>query len=494
MTAGKRNAHLTALVAITTCSLLISACAPHEIAAPTLAVPTIASSATATVPPYPTPSNIVTPVSFAALTLKPGDSYFSIDGQPGFIFSRNVAGYQQIQYRAFLDWTKAGGSRFVRIQLDSLGMGYTTEGGVEGNWAAQWDAVFSKAEADGLYVLPVFSSWFDWNAGTGYSTWKSNPLNEANGGPVRSPAELFQKGSATQTLWMQWMQTLVKRWQARRNILAWEVFSEVNLASGSTESSGIDFVNSAARLIRAADPTHRPITASLADVGNWPDFYRETSIDFINIHPYPPSAQLDRSILTGVRNYITRYDRPVLIGESGLNAESPEKYAPNAEVGVRHAIWAGIVSGAMNGRSLYWEDSFAMYFPELGMPFVQKYNMEELPAVKFVSGVDFSGFAPVASTSTSGIWGAAIGNEQMVLGWYRDATSEPPDWKMQPVISKQTVTLSVSGSGHTWKVDFFDTHTGTDIVSSIAVLWDRDRVTIPLPDFTDDIAFKMYIP
>ena len=131
----------------------------------------------------------------------------------------------------------------VRIQLDSLGMGYTNSGAVDEAWATQWEQVFNHAEKDGIYVLPVFSGWFDWNAGSGYSTWAKNPLNAAIGGPIKAPGELFQKGSASQKLWLQWMQTLVKRWQAQKNIAAWEIFSEVNLASGVSESEGIDFVN-----------------------------------------------------------------------------------------------------------------------------------------------------------------------------------------------------------------------------------------------------------
>jgi hypothetical protein len=406
-----------------------------------------------------------------------------------------VAGYQQSQYDTFLDWTKAGGSKFVRIQLDSLGMGYTSTGGVDGNWATQWDQVFDKAQADGIYILPVFSGWFDWNTGTGYSTWKSNPLNQVNGGPVKLPAELFQKGSATQTMWLAWMQTLVQRWQGRKNILGWEIFSEVNLASGNTESSGIDFVNTAAALIRATDPT-RPVTASIADTGTWPNFYQKTNIDFINLHPYPPSAQLDRAIVSEVRAYLARYNRPILIGESGLSADTPDSssgeltVAPNAPIGVEHAIWAAVVSGAMNGRALYWEDSFGIYFQNLGMPWIQKYEMEELPAVNFVNGVDFFGFKPLMSTSSSGVWGAAVGNDKSVTGWYRDATSEPPNWNLQPVISKQTVALTVPGSTSSWKVDFYNTKDGTTVLSSVSVTRQGSTLIIPLPDFQDDIAFK----
>jgi hypothetical protein len=494
-----------ALASLIVASFILTSCTPKPTAAPTqppvpTAGPTDTAMPTHTATQITTPTQppTATPVPFPALTLKPGDFYFSVDGQLSFIFSHNVAGYQQTHYATFLDWTKAGGSKFARIQLDSLGMGFTSKGGVDPNWVAQWNQVFDKAEADGIYILPVFSGWFDWNAGAGYSTWKSNPLNQANGGPAKTPAELFQKGSATQTLWLQWMQTLVQRWQGRKNILAWEIFSEVNLASGVSESAGIDFVNNAASTIRAADPSHRPVTASIADTGTWPNFYRNASIDFINIHPYPPFAQLDRTIVSEVRLSLARYNRSVLIGESGLSAETPDSNAgkitasENAPLGIKHAVWAAVVSGAMNGRALYWEDSFGIYFPNLGITWMQKYETEELPAVNFVNGIDFSGFLPLKSASSSGVWGAAVGNEKSVIGWFRDAGSEPPNWNLKPVVSKQTVTLTIPGTVANWRVDFYDTKNGTTMLSSAFVTRKGQTITIPLPDFQDDIAFKAY--
>ena len=499
----------TALVAIAILSLFISGCARNQTSVPTLTISPVTATAvilptdtvaptptqTATVVPTPTRTATVTPIPFPAFTLKPGDFYFSFDGQPGFIFSRSMAGFQQTDYEKFLVWTRAGGSRLVRIQLDNLGQGYTGTGGVDDAWARQWERIFDLAAADGLYILPVFSGWFDWNAGSGFSTWKDNPLNKANGGPVTSPAELFQKGSATQTTWIEWMQTLVKRWQGRRNIAAWEIFSEVNIATGPTESGGIDFVNSAASAIRASDPAQRPVTASLAGYDGWPSFYGKASVDFINFHPYPLDCKLDRFIVSKVRQFLTTYQKPVLIGESSLCAAFPEGYPSTelANVGVRHAIWAGLVSGAMNGRSLYWEDSFGVYFSNLSYPFVQSFADADLPASKFVQGVDFSGFKPLTSNSSSDIWGAAVGNEKMVVGWYRDAASEPPDWKIKPIISKQTVTITIPGTAATWHIEFYDTKTGTNIVSFAVVTWKGNQLSITLPDFKEDIAFKAFV-
>ena len=457
----------------------------------------ILSSCVSQPTPEPTSIPTATPVPLPVLTLQPGDFYFSIDGQQGFIFSRNVAGYQQTHYETLLEWTAAGGSRIARISLDSMGMGYTSSGEVDEVWVRQWERIFDYAEANGIYILPVFSSWYDWNARAGYSTWASNPLNAANGGPVQNPIELFEAGSPTQVLWLAWVETLVQRWQGQENIAAWEIFSEVNLASNPTEAAGVDFVNRAAALIRVADPSERPVTASIADTGTWPNFYRDASIEFINIHPYPPSAQLDRTIVSEVRQSLARYHRPVFIGESGLSAETPDSSAggatieENAPLGIRHAIWAGIVSGAMNGRALWWEDGVGIYFSSLGIPWMQQYSTAELPAVNFVRGIDFSGFGPLTSTSSSSIWGAAVGSEKMVLGWYRDATCEPPDWNMQPIISGQTVTITVPGTSADWQVNFYDTKTGTTIIGSASVTRQGSTITVSLPDFQDDIAFKM---
>jgi hypothetical protein len=80
----------------------------------------------------------------------------------------------------------------------------------------------------------------------------------------------------------------------------------------------------------------------------------------------------------------------------------------------------------------------------------------------------------------------------MVIGWFRDAQCEPPDWPLQPVISKQNVTISVPGSAANWHVDFYNTETGIDIISSALVTRNSGQITVILPDFTNDIAFKLY--
>ncbi len=128
-----------------------------------------------------------------------------------------------------------------------------------------------------------------------YTSWTYNQLNAINGGPTVDPLELFQGGSETQELWLAWMESLVERWRGRTNILAWEIFSEVNCGT-ALEADGIEFINTAASRIRAVDPG-RLITASRCESGTWPDFYAQADIDFVQVHPYPVTGQLDRNIL-----------------------------------------------------------------------------------------------------------------------------------------------------------------------------------------------------
>jgi hypothetical protein len=76
------------------------------------------------------------------------------------------------------------------------------------------------------------------------------------------------------------LKTVPEGWQRRKNILAWEIFTEGNLISGATESQGIYFVMKAASIIRNADSFHRPVSALLAVNSGWTNFYSSVRIDF----------------------------------------------------------------------------------------------------------------------------------------------------------------------------------------------------------------------
>jgi hypothetical protein len=486
--------------------LLFSNCSPNKPATSDTITPNAASG---TAPNAPTKTPTVTPIPLPVITLHQGDFYFTLDGQPAVIFLRNITGKTREDFATQLEWAHQGGSRLIRVHLTGGFWGdswINQDWTINEKWVQDWEWFFDQAQADGIYVIPVFGVWYDWNNNIpdigGGGLWQYNTLNQANGGPVKDPWELMQKDSATQKKWLAWVRAMVERWQSRPNIPAWEMFSEINIASGApgeadatgavAAASAVYLTNKLADVIHTADSFHRPLTISLAGIpwtSQWADVYRLSVIDFIQVHPY--TDKLDRGLLLDVQNKIMEYKKPVMIGESGLWGDLA--IARNAPIGINHAIWAGVVSGAMNARALWSEDGMAFIVSDrtLAMQYMQLYATAELPAANFVTGVDFTGFKPLTASSTGGVWGAAVGNENSIIGWYRDAQCEPPDWNLRPVISKQTVTITVPGSTADWNVDFYDTKDGTTILSSVILTRKGKTITITLPDFKDDIALKM---
>ncbi|MGE5551144.1 MAG: hypothetical protein ACM3ZC_11545 [Bacteroidota bacterium] len=349
---------------------------------------------------------------FPVITLNPGDAYFSLDGRQSYVLSRNITGKTREDFDILLGWARQGGTGLIRVHLTHGFWGdawISRDFSVNEQWARNWDRFFDQARAGGIFVLPVFGVWADWNNGKpdyGSPFWQYNPLNRANGGPVNSPAELFLAGSETQKRWLAWVKTLVERWRERDNIAAWEIFAELNIASGAPgqtdakggvdETAGVDFTNRAMAIFRAADTRRRPVTLSLAGVyapsDKWAEYHKQDALDFIENHPY--NDALDRELVREVREYREKYGKPVLIGESGLWSMT---HRPNAPLGIRHAVWAGLVSGAMNGRALWDYDGYAIYsLPGRAdaMGFMQAYAATELPVANFARGLDFAASNP----------------------------------------------------------------------------------------------------
>lgn len=427
-------------------------------------------------------------------TLNPGEFYFRVDGTPRFLLGRNPTGWETSQFATLLRWARDGGEKLIRIHLTNGMVPHAPAGKVDEAWARRWDEVFHLAATNGLYVLPVFGVWADWNDGTrgeAWHRWKANPYNAALGGPARTPEELLSD-TACRRQWLGWVAALVSRWRDRPEVIGWEIFSELDLMSGATEEAAVEFMRNAAGVTRAADSKHRPVTASLAGINDWPKLFASDAVDIVQVHPYadmpPYKGELSALILDCVRQRLSRYRKPVLIGECGLASRSPRgtlATSAGAPVEISQAIWASLVSGAANGRMLWWEDGYDQYN---GLDLRTKYKDASAPAARFAANVDFTGFRPVEMLSTDRLRGAAIGNAACVIGWFKDAHCLPPDWPVQRMAG-QSVALTIVGAASRWRLEFCDPRSGV-MIGSAEVLRQGGRLNVPLPVFEDSIALK----
>jgi len=425
------------------------------------------------------------------LELHPGENYFRAEGHPAFLLGRNPVGMSPKEYDEHFRHAAAAGEKFMRIHF-TFTPPNERPGEIDAGMLLSWDAVLDAAEKHGLAVLPVLGVWADWNDGSNketWHTWDQNPFNVTRGGPAKLPGELFDD-TTCRKLWLIRLETFVKRWAPRRAIVGWEIFSELDLVTGATEARAVEFTEHAAAVIRAADPWKRPLTASQAGIGEWPKLLQSSALDFIEIHPYTDGAfggRLDDLILSTVRSRLAKYCKPVLIGESGLNSGPPHgtlETAPHAEIGIRHAIWSAMVSGAMNGRALWWQDGYDQFEKA---DICRHYNGAAIPAAAFVRGVDYTGFAPVTCVLSDGLKGAMIGTANTRLGWFRDAKCEPPGWPLKP-LSGQTVSLGAQGDS--WQVEFIEPSTGK-LTGECRIAVIEQRIQIILPEFQGSIAVRL---
>ena len=483
---------------------------------------------------------VANPAVPPAITLTTGASpefYFRENGVQSLLLGRNPTGWDtdggagtNTQHFDELFGYASGIERIVRIQIvTGARPNPSIAGDVDCNWVVFWDAVFTQAEANGLHVLPVFGVHAQWRAAL--PNWANNEYNEAYGticldGTTNcltaDPGDLL-RATATRDAWIAWVRTLVARWKNRSNIIGWEIFSEVDLIDGATDTDANSFIEAAASAIRAEDP-NRPVTASTSGTIDWPGVHG-SSIDFVEVHPYSSTfgpGDLDEMIVTFVRDRRLDYPgKPLFLGESGFHYLPPDDPAntvtlaePGVRTGINQAIWAGAVSGAMNARMLWWEDGYDRFHIADLCVYAQYGSYAECtdgdpltvltlralnayasaPVAAFVQGVDYAGFEVVGLTAGANLFGAALGGSNLVLGWVKDVQSvAATNWTVPGPLSGETVTLDVPGTSADWLVDFYDTTTGALLQTIDA---DQDAVTgditFTLPDFSGSIAFKVY--
>lgn len=160
--------------------------------------------------------------------------------------------------------------------------------------------------------------------------------------------------------------------------------------------------------------------------------------------------------------------------------------APGAAIGIRHALWAALASGAMNGRMLWWEDGYDRY-QQLGLR--AKSAHAATPAAVFVRGLDFTGFRPVAVALPRELKGAALGDERSVIAWFRDARCEPPGWPIRAVAAQRAM-LTAPGAASDWAAEFFETGSGRRAGEGKAARKDN-AILVELPAFEGSVALKL---
>jgi hypothetical protein len=309
------------------------------------------------------------PAGHGNLHVSPLDSRYLAydDGTPYFAIGENVSCPDRrgtFAYDDVLEKLAARGATWIRVWMPACGMGIETADTGLGDYTArldrawQLDHVFEAAAQRGIAVQLVLLYHGDLSTAVN-PTWDTNPYNAANGGPLASPEQFFTDPTA-RAYFLRRLRYIVARWGARTNLVAWELWNEVDLTDHYDSTTVAAWHRDVAGFLRGIDSVRHPITTSFVYFFNDPAVVNGADLDLVQQHFYSRSdtlaafPDLAKVAVDFPRARYAQYGRPVLFAELGVGAGPEDTLALDPEgIAVHDGLWAGPFGEAM-GTSMPW--------------------------------------------------------------------------------------------------------------------------------------------
>ena len=273
-----------------------------------------------------------------------GNSYLPIghnqawgSGKPG-----DIEGRLEKMGRAGENWSRIWMNHWDGKNLDWIQGQKVEPGTLSLEVAKRWDQIVDAAEKSGIYFQLALQHHGQYSTKTD-ANWDINPWNKKNGGFLATPEEFFTSSQAI-ALTKNKIRYIIARWGYSPNILAWELFNEVEWTDSWARKHADEVAawhNGMAKFIREQDPyKHLVTTSSTTEVAAlW------ENMDYIQPHAYRADPLIAASLEANK-------DKPVFYGEFGPLGEPDENYGKWA----RRALWAGLMSGAAGPPQLWhWQ-------------------------------------------------------------------------------------------------------------------------------------------
>ncbi len=400
---------------------------------------------------------------------------------------------------------KAHRANFVEIWFAAWSLGLEWREGWEGYHgigqynlmhAWQMDRVVEEAERHGIYLNLVihnhgkYSDWVD-------PEWKDNPFNVELGGYLETPDEFFTDPRARKDF-IRLMRYKIARWGYSSSVLAWELWSELDLAGSRNRQPRphkrpevIEWHQAMGRVIREMDIYRHLISTHVC--GDYthqnPDLISIPELDVAAIDAYHgnPDPLFIVDLLKRSAEYNNQFAKPVLVTEFGGSAR--------AQQGVRHvadaffaAQWASTAIPLGGGPLFWWwhlveEENYFPVYAAVSR-FLEGEDRRDSELVQVGAEIR-RGSAPIDDPAAVVLAGPA-----RALGWiYRNSEFSMIDPDGPPTCEDVEMRLSGFRAG-AYEVEFWNTRVGRKF-STASVKSDGGVLAIRLPPFARDIAFKI---
>ncbi len=297
--------------------------------------------------------------------IAPGQQYFRTgDGQPLRLIGENVCwpgNRRTYDYDTWFTAMQAAGENFARLWMCPWAFGLECESGTLTNYrldrAWQLDYVLQLAEQRGIFILlcldyhGMFQTEPDYWGGN--DNWKINPYNSSLGGPCAAPNAFFTN-TVARALYQKRLRYLAARYSYSPNLLAWEFFNEIDNSYNNLNSADVAaWHGMMGTWLRTNDAFGHLITTSLTGSSDRPEIWQVPQLDFAAYHAYgepKPAARLAEV----AQSFHTRYGKPVMIGEFGVDWRGWSRESDPYLRGFRQTLWGGALGGSVGTAMPWW--------------------------------------------------------------------------------------------------------------------------------------------
>ncbi len=410
-------------------------------------------------------------------------------------------------YERWFDALAREGANTVRVWMAAWSFGLEWNDTGLGNYTERldraWllDRVFELAEARDLKIILVLINHGQFSETTN-PEWADNPYNMANGGPCGEP-QCFVTNEQAKALFKRRLHYIASRWSYSPSLLAWEWWNEVNWTPISADQLQPWLVEMT-RYLRRVDVYRHLTTHSYGSGASGGAVWRLDGLDLMQQHQYTTQNPL-QALPLGYAQLAPLAEKPILFGEFGNSTGTEDKTSLDQEgVHLHNGLWAAAFSGYASTAMYWWWDTY-----------VEPLNLwgHFGGIANFLEGEDLAALEPTeVALSSDDLNALALQSKNHALVWVQNSayTAESiqdgledalrdalrnkkqldPDWRYEPPILKgQSLTLKGLENG-TYQLRLYDPQGGS-WRNEQTVEVSQNQVSVSLPSFTRDLAFKL---
>ncbi len=463
---------------------------------------------------FPIGFNVHTPKDFRAeqcldLGSIPDKGSFSYDEYFAEMQKNGVNSFEiwMAAWSAALEWTSA--------QRNYWGLGRY-------NLANAWklDRILASAAENGIYVHLVLDNHGKLSDSVD-PEWDDSPHNKArpfasaDGAVLDKTWEFFSSAEATRHNRNR-NRYVAARWGAFTNVFGIELWSEINLLSGHdkayADGSSVKWHREEGEYLSGLDIGRHPLTTHFCSDYNLQLqhrlLYELPQISYVVADAYRDDKTPFLDLMKKHSEALKVFKKPVLITEYGgsPHAGSLQKIEADLHAG----LWSSFFEEQAGTPFIWWHEfvhtmkryhhykGFSMFMQGIdprGKDFVFKdFDVQEGVPVEMKTDESKDAEPAVSLKPDPENACYVAGNKDEIYGWVcnKKFMIEYPDAKAElKPIAGRFVLLDIPAAGGSYKLSFLDTITGAELSASV-VNAKSVPLQIPIPEFTIDVAFKMF--